>query len=81
MSPKLHPEVAGVRTEYCWAVAKQEAFRAKNDFQIKTLSARVQHSLSILSIPVVRNCARRVRDYERAYCALNDGTATELQHR
>ena len=80
MSPKLHPEVAGVRTEYCWAVAKQE-LRAKNDFQIKTPSARVQHSLTMLSIPVVRNCARRARDYERAYRALDDGTATELQHR
>ena len=35
----------------------------------------------MLSIPVVRNCARRARDYERAYRALDDGTATELQHR
>ena len=81
MSPKLHPEVAGVGIEYCWAVAKQE-FRAKNDFQIKTPSARVQHSLTMPSIPVVHNCARRARDYERACRApLDDGTATELQHR
>jgi hypothetical protein len=34
------------------------------------------------SIPVVHNCARRARDYERACRApLDDGTATELQHR
>jgi hypothetical protein len=80
MSPKLHPEVTGVRIEYCWEVAKQE-FRARIDFQMKTPSARVQHSLTMLSIPVVRNCARWARDYERAYRALDDGTATELQHR
>jgi hypothetical protein len=31
----------------------------------------------MISIPVVRNCARRARDYERAYRALDDGTATD----
>ena len=80
MSPKLHPELAGVGVECGWAVAKQE-FRAKNDFQIRTLSTRVVHSLSMLSIPVLRNCARRARDYERAYRALDGGSGTELQHK
>ena len=80
MSPKLHPEIAGVGIEYCWAVAKQE-FRCENDFSVKTLSARVQHALTMLTLPVIRNCARRARDYERAYRALDDGSGTELQHK
>ena len=65
MSPKLHPEIAGVGIEYGWAVAKQE-FRCENDFSVKTLSARVQHALTMLTLPVIRKCARRARNYERA---------------
>ena len=80
MSPKLHPEIAGVGIEYCWAVAKQE-FRCENDFSVKTLSPRVQHALKMLTLPVIRKCARRARDYERAYRALDDGSGTELQHK
>ena len=80
VAPKLHPEITGVGIEYGWAVAKQE-FRCENDFSVKIVSARVQHALTMLTLPVIRNCARRARDYERAYRALDDGTGTELQHK
>ena len=73
-------EITGVGIENGWAVAKQE-FRCENDFSVKTLSARVQHALTMLTLPVIRNCARRARDYERAYRALDDGSGTELQHK
>jgi hypothetical protein len=81
MSPKCHPEIAGLGIEYDWAVAKT-LFRNECDFSHATLSRRVDRALDALALEVVWLSARRARDYMRAYVALageNEGVATALQ--
>lgn len=68
MSPKGHPELAGVGIEYSWGKAKLE-FRRRNDLDPKTFHARVLQVLSteVLFLDRIRKFARRARQYERAY--------------
>ena len=61
MSPKCHPEIAGLGIEYDWAVAKY-FFREHNDFQIKTLNNRIEAALGRLNLATIWKCARRARD-------------------
>ena len=79
MSPKCHPEIAGLGIEYCWAVSKY-FFREHNDFQVKTLNKRIETALERLNLATIWKCARRARDYMRAYRALEDGRNTELEY-
>jgi hypothetical protein len=72
MSPKCHPEIAGLGIEYCWAVAKT-LFRNKNDFLHQTLSRCVQDALDAITLGVIWKCARRARDYMRGYRVLGGG--------
>jgi len=72
MSPKCHPEIAGLGIEYCWAVAKT-LFRNENDFLHRTLSKRVQDALNAITLEVIWKCARRARDYMRGYRVLGGG--------
>ena len=68
LSPKAHPELAGVGIENCWGKAKL-AFRRANDGDTKTFHARILAALSetVLYLDRVRKFARRTRDYRRVY--------------
>ncbi|CAM9599800.1 unnamed protein product, partial [Pylaiella littoralis] len=70
MSPKCHPEVAGVGIEYSWGFSKQKFRRKHNDENPKNLHANIEKSMcteEYLTIGRVRRFARRTRDYCRAY--------------
>ncbi|CAN0430198.1 unnamed protein product, partial [Pylaiella littoralis] len=70
LSPKCHPEVAGVGIEYSWGFSKKNFRRKFNDEVPKNLHGNVEKSLcsnTELTIGRVRRFARRTRDYCRAY--------------
>ena len=70
LSPKCHPEVAGVGIEYSWGFSKQKFRRVYNDEVPKHLHANIAKSMCTekhLTIGRVRRFARRTRDYCRAY--------------
>ncbi|CAN0251556.1 unnamed protein product, partial [Hapterophycus canaliculatus] len=70
LSPKCHPEVAGVGIEYSWGFSKQKFRRVYNDEVPKHLHANIEKSMCTtkhLTIGRVRRFARRTRDYCRAY--------------
>ena len=73
MSPKGHPEIAGLGIEYCWGKAKYE-FRhdntmsvAKGDTQVSDLHKRVVAALGKVDVLMARRFARKCREYARAY--------------
>lgn len=73
MSPKCHPELAGVGVEYSWGKSKLEFRRKINDEDPKHLKENVLKALStdgILTLERVRRFARRTRDYRRTYALL-----------
>lgn len=73
MSPKCHPELAGVGIEYSWGKAKLEFRRRINDENPKHLKDNTLKSLDtsdVLMLPRVRKFARRTRDYRRVYSQL-----------
>ena len=70
LSPKCHPEVAGVGIEYSWGMSKSKFRREINDGVPKHLHANVVSSMcakNILTLGRVRRFARRTRDFGRAY--------------
>ncbi|CAN0378133.1 unnamed protein product, partial [Ectocarpus sp. 13 AM-2016] len=70
MSPKCHPELAGVGIEYAWGKAKLEVRRKLNDENPKKLEENMLKALStetILTLTRIRRFARRTRDYRRTY--------------
>lgn len=83
MSPKCHPELAGVGIEYSWGKAKQW-MRRKSDHVGAHLHANIEKSLSIgegcithpenLPLARVRKYARKARCYRRTYAG--DTTST-----
>lgn len=73
MSPKCHPEIAGVGIEYSWGKSKLEFRRNINDEIVKNLRENMLKALStdkILTLGRVRRFARRTRDYRRTYARL-----------
>ena len=68
MSPKCHPELAGVGVEYSWGKSKQ-FFRRHTDHVGKHLRANIEKSISpeVLPLERVRKYARKTRAYRRAY--------------
>ena len=68
LSPKGHPELAGVGIEYVWGKAKQH-FRRYNDGKSGTFHERMQACMAsaVLTLDRVRKFARRARDYRRVY--------------
>ncbi|CAM9747901.1 unnamed protein product [Chrysoparadoxa australica] len=70
MSPKYHPELAGVGIEYSWGQGKQY-FRNHNTQEggVKELRIKVEKALGpdMLKLDLVRAYARRSRDYRRVY--------------
>ena len=70
LSPKFHPEVAGVGIEYSWGMSKLKFRREINDEVPKHLHENIVAPMcreTILTLGRVRRFARRCRDYCRAY--------------
>lgn len=74
LSPKFHPEVAGLGIEYSWGMSKMKFRREINDEVPENLDRnnirQSMNTLDILYIGRIRRFARRTRDYCRAYEAL-----------
>ena len=68
MSPKCHPELAGVGVEYSWGKSKMH-FRRHTDHVARHLHENIQDSMdvSVLTLLRVRRYARKARTYRRAY--------------
>ena len=68
MSPKCHPELAGVGIEYSWGKSKMH-FRRNTDHIGKNLHTNIINSMSssVLTLLRVRRYARRARAYRLAY--------------
>lgn len=79
LSPKCHPELAGMGIEYSWGKIKV-FFRSNfNNEKAKELKANVERSFDIVDLERVWKYARRTRDYMRGYELLASGvTATAL---
>ena len=76
LSPKFHPELAGVGIEYSWGMSKQKFRQEINDEIPKHLHRNMVASMctkKILTAQRVRRFARRTRDYCRAYLVLEKG--------
>ncbi|CAN0101915.1 unnamed protein product [Sphacelaria rigidula] len=74
ISPKFHPEVAGVGIEYSWGKSKQIYRREIHDGIPKNLHSNIVRSMcgeNVLTLDLVRRFARRSRDYCRAYFTLD----------
>lgn len=68
LSPKGHPEVAGLGIEFSWGKSKYE-FRRLNDCEPQHLHENIAKSLmpDVLDAMRVRRFARKTREYKRAY--------------
>ena len=70
LSPKCHPEIAGVGIEYCIGFSKQRFRRVHNDTVNANLLDNVRKSLDThneLTFEHVWRFARRSRDYLHVY--------------
>ncbi|CAM9816199.1 unnamed protein product [Sphacelaria rigidula] len=70
VSPKFHPEVAGVGIGYSWGKAKQTYHREINDEVPENLHRNIVRSLcveNVLTLERMHRFARRTRDFCRAY--------------
>eukprot|EP00733_Pompholyxophrys_punicea_P001340 Pompholyxophrys_punicea_v1_NODE_628_length_1560_cov_14.393094.p2 type:complete len:261 gc:universal NODE_628_length_1560_cov_14.393094:630-1412(+) len=79
MSPKCHPELAGVGIEYSWGKAKLEFRRHINDQVPAHLHQNIEKSLRTgpndpLPLWRIRKFARRTREYRRVYSEKNSAT-------
>lgn len=74
ISPKYHPEMAGLGIDYSWGKSKLEFRRKFNDCTAKNLRKNTLRALDadgVLFLDRVRRFARRTRDYRRVYAALS----------
>jgi hypothetical protein len=70
MTPKVHPEIAGVGIEYDWGYAKLKFRKEINDGLAVHLEANVKKALSpteTLTINRTRKFARKAREYKLTY--------------
>jgi hypothetical protein len=69
LSPKYHPELAGVGVEYCWGQSKYRFRTCHNDLKTKNLKANVLKTFQVdeLTPQVVLAYARKTRDYRMTY--------------
>jgi hypothetical protein len=66
MSPKCHPEIAGVGIEYSWGKQKMH-FRRHTDHVGAHLHKNIIESMEQCGLVRVRKYARKSREYRRAY--------------
>ena len=69
LSPKYHPELAGVSIEYCWGQSKYRFRNRYNDRETKNLRTNVLATFdpSQLTLAVTLAYARKTRDYRMTY--------------
>lgn len=69
LSPKYHPELAGVGIEYCWGQSKYRFRNEYNDQEAKNLKANVKKTFhpTQLTPAVTLAYARKTRDYRMTY--------------
>jgi hypothetical protein len=70
MTPKVHPEIAGVRIEYNWGYAKLKYWKEINDGIAAHLDENVKKALSPeskLTISRAQKFARKAREYKLTY--------------
>ena len=80
LSPKFHPEVAGIGIEYSWGMSKLKFRREINNENPKDLHENIVKSMcreSILTVPRVRRFARRTRVFCHPYIAFESGGPIE----
>jgi hypothetical protein len=80
MTPKVHPEIAGVGIEYDWGYAKLKYRKEINDGLAQHLEANVRRALcpeETLTLKRTRKFARKAREYKLTYFFLI--RMTELQ--
>ena len=70
MSPKGHPEIAGVGVEYAWGKSKRE-FRQLNDLVPKHLHKNILKAFECLDVQRCCRFARKTREYKRAYARMH----------
>ena len=90
LTPKYHPEIAGIGIEYAWGYAKLRFRREFNDAIALHLKGNVLKSLdrSVITIERARKFARKAREYKLTYSLLiheangEDATAnkSEIEH-
>jgi hypothetical protein len=81
MTPKCHPEIAGVGIEYDWGYAKLTYRKRINDGVAAHLEANVKKALStkdVLTINRTRKFARKARDYKLTYFYLFQMVSTAI---
>jgi hypothetical protein len=68
MSPKCHPELAGVGVEYAWGKSKMH-FRRHSDHIARHLHGNIENSMSVevLTLLRIRRYARKARSYRESY--------------
>ena len=72
LSPKCHPEVAGVGIEYSWGMSKMKFRHEINDEVPKNFHGNIVKSICPRNTERVRRFARRAREYCRSYRALDE---------
>ena len=90
LTPKCHPEIAGIGIEYAWGYAKLRFRREFNDAIALHLKGNELKSLdrSVITIERARKFARKAREYKLTYSLLiheangEDATAnkSEIEH-
>lgn len=70
MSPKGHPELAGLGIEYSWGKSKRE-FRQHNDCDPKNLHENIIKAFECLPWERVMRFARKTREYKRGYAKVH----------
>lgn len=84
LTPKCHPEIAGVGIEYAWGYSKMRFRNDFNDGQRKNLAANVERALSpdTLTKERIRKFARKAREYKLTYAYLiekNNGSTDRVK--
>ena len=81
MSPKCHPELAGLGIEYDWGKSKAAFRRFINDYVPSHLCDNVLKSFDPELLPVVRvrRYARKTRDYMHVYEKISNETTQDLE--
>ena len=90
LTPKCHPEIAGIGIEYAWGYAKLRFRCDFNDAIAMKLRTNVLKSIdrSVVTIDRIRKFARKAREYKLTYSLLiheadgKDATAMkdEIEH-
>ena len=79
MTPRSHPEIAGLGVELALGKGKRD-FRMLNNCDPKNLHANVLEAFKSLTIERMRKFARKTRTYKRGYRNLHAGGDVKDHH-